>query len=264
MTLAAYLWSDDFWNTVITALIAVAVGIASIWAALYVANPRRGIVWEEVRSAEFWATDAPRSVEVKHNGDTVRFPALVDIRVKNVGRRDVEPGMFSAGDDSLIFDLKAPIIEVVDSSPMPSTGGVGATSKNGSRLRVHPFLLSRGHSVTYSVLVDLESPYHSGFRRTECTTAQITHNPIRSAEKIAKLRKNILRSAAALTAVAALFLLLQQLMPNQSDYYPYTQKECQEALKAAPPFFERYCKVTPKPMSEIPRPTLKFPTPSHS
>ncbi|WP_200303480.1 hypothetical protein [Streptomyces adelaidensis] len=81
-------------------------------------------------------------------------PRLVEILIKNSGRRDIQVSDFANAENSLIFDFGAPVISILDSRVEPSTSAPAVTSHAGSELRLHPGLIAKGQTVQLSVLVD--------------------------------------------------------------------------------------------------------------
>ncbi|QIQ04489.1 hypothetical protein [Streptomyces liangshanensis] len=199
MILAAFIGSDDFWSAIIGGGITTIVGLLALWGALYAANPRRGFIWQEVRNVSL-LRDSVNSVSVSHDGNPISEPRLVDLAIRNNGKRDIEASMFSNSTNSLIFDFKLPIIGVVDSTAHPAHSGVPTTSVAGTLLHVHPFLISRGHTITFSVLLD--GPQE----KTEISSSQIAQNPAREGniDRPRDLRERLLDRVRLVLAFACM------------------------------------------------------------
>ncbi|MFE5616277.1 hypothetical protein [Streptomyces sp. NPDC056524] len=248
MTLAAFIGSDDSWSALIGASATLLAATVAVWATLYSVNPRRGLTWEITRSAALLGSRrVPTSVSVSSGSTTLRNPHLVDIQITNVGRRDIETANFSNGNDSLIFDLGADVVAVVDSTSSPETGGIGTTSHSGDNLHVHPFLLARKQSVTYSVLVD----GYTSIRRARCIRAEITHNPAHDGAMLKekrKLRRSVANTLAGGIIILALvtYIMFDVLAYKPLPEFPLDAKECTEIQEESPKIFEKYCQVTPK------------------
>lgn len=149
----SYLWSNDFWNTFLTVLAAVVIGGGTIWAALYAVNPTKRLIWRsDVNEAII--PDGVSTLSVLHAGASVSEPRLVDLQIKNNGRRDIEPTWFSHDTDALIFDLGAPIVDLVDISTFPSSTIAPAVSYSGSKLHLHKSLVAKEQRVKVVALVD--------------------------------------------------------------------------------------------------------------
>nr|WSW47029.1 hypothetical protein OG296_30210 [Streptomyces sp. NBC_01001] len=154
MTLAeGYLWSNDFWNTFLTVLAAVMVGGGAIWAALYAVNPKKRLIWRnDVNEAII--PDGVSTLSVLHAATPVGEPRLVDLQVKNNGRRDIEPGWFSHDTDALIFDLGTTIVHLVDVSTFPSSTIAPGVTYSGSKLHLHKSLIAKDQRIKIVALVD--------------------------------------------------------------------------------------------------------------
>lgn len=150
---AGYLWTNDFWNTFLTVLAAVLVGGGAIWATLYAVNPKKRLIWRsDVNEAII--PDGVSTLSVLHAATPVGEPRLVDLQVKNNGRRDIEPAWFSHDTDALIFDLGTPIVDLVDVSTVPSSTITPGVSYTGSKVHLHKSLVAKDQRIKIVALVD--------------------------------------------------------------------------------------------------------------
>ncbi|MFG2309646.1 hypothetical protein ACGFS9_13370 [Streptomyces sp. NPDC048566] len=150
-----YLASNDFWNTAIGVVVAVALAAVATWATLRSAHPRRGLVWRQhVNTALLSHVDPASGIGVSFGSRALREPRLVELLVKNSGRRDVRSEDFTRAEQSLVFDFTVPVVSVLEARVQPDTAPPAVVSHRGSLLGIHPGLMSRGQIVRLSVLVD--------------------------------------------------------------------------------------------------------------
>ncbi|MGW6158588.1 hypothetical protein ACWFRM_36530 [Streptomyces sp. NPDC055144] len=151
----SYIGSNDFWNTLIAVFVAVVAALLAAWATLRSVNPRRRLVWRQhVNSNLFRDAGAATAIGVSYGQSVVSEPRLVELLVKNAGRRDLQSSDFVNADNSLVFDFGVPVVAVLNSAVQPPTAAPSVTSHTGSELRIHPGLIAKGQVITFSVLVD--------------------------------------------------------------------------------------------------------------
>ncbi|MET7291914.1 hypothetical protein ABZS79_07185 [Streptomyces griseoloalbus] len=158
MITASYLWSNDFWNTAITAVVAVAVGVVAALATMKASNPKRGIEWE-VHSNQSLIPDSTvpgNNVTITHSlhPHPLNEARIVELKIKNKGRRDIEPGHFTLDNESLVFDFGAPIVTVLNIAVEPSSAPEPDIVTTGSKFAVSKSPIKRGQELAYSVLVN--------------------------------------------------------------------------------------------------------------
>jgi hypothetical protein len=150
-----YIGSNDFWNTLITAIVAIVVAVCAAWATLRSVNPRRRLIWRQhVNTTLLPDVNPATGISVTHGQNAVAEPRLVELLIKNAGRRDVQGSDFVNAENSLVFDFGAPIVSVLGSRVEPATAAPCVTSHRESELRIHPGLISRGQTIHLTVLVD--------------------------------------------------------------------------------------------------------------
>ncbi|MGW8887598.1 hypothetical protein [Streptomyces sp. NPDC055749] len=134
-------------------LAAVLLGGGAIWATLYAVNPKKRLIWRnDVNEAII--PDGVSTLSVLHAATPVSDPRLVDLQVKNNGRRDIEPAWFSHDTDALIFDLGTSIVDLVDVSTVPSSTITPAVSYAGSKVHLHRSLIAKDQRIKIVALVD--------------------------------------------------------------------------------------------------------------
>ncbi|WP_405479369.1 hypothetical protein [Streptomyces sp. NBC_00009] len=140
----SYIGSSDFWNTVITVFVTVVAALLAAWATLRSVNPRRRLVWRQhVNSNLFRDAGAATAIGVSYGQSVVSEPRLVELLVKNAGRRDLQSSDFVNADNSLVFDFGVPVVAVLNSAVQPPTAAPSVTSHTGSELRIHPGLIAK-------------------------------------------------------------------------------------------------------------------------
>ncbi|MFI6548504.1 hypothetical protein ACIBO9_35200 [Streptomyces prunicolor] len=166
------MWSNDFWNTVITVIATLFVGAFGYWATVSVSRPRRLMQWHENLNADLLRVDG--AVTVMSGTATLSEPRLLEIHIKNAGTRDLVVADFVNGDDSLIFDCGAPIVDVLLVKTNPSSTVAPDWQKVNSDLHVKPFFIVKGQSVKFRILTDGPT------EKVKLKTAQILETQVRN------------------------------------------------------------------------------------
>ncbi|MFE0648539.1 hypothetical protein ACFVZH_08135 [Streptomyces sp. NPDC059534] len=122
---------------------------------------------------------------------------MVELTIRNVGRRDVEASHFSTGNgESLVFDFGTEIISVLGVQYEPSTSNgatAGISAADPGKLHIGPALIPQKAKVTYTLLVD-------GPRRdVQLRTALLTQTPVKVDEP-GPFQKKVLARLAPLIA----------------------------------------------------------------
>ncbi|MFD0070433.1 hypothetical protein [Streptomyces sp. NPDC127574] len=76
------------------------------------------------------------------------------LEISNTGKRDVHPDDFILGDDSLVFDFKSNVIEVLDVITAPPSSPKPPTDISGSLVKIQRSPIAHGTNVFYTVLLD--------------------------------------------------------------------------------------------------------------
>ncbi|MET8012695.1 hypothetical protein ABZU86_10845 [Streptomyces sp. NPDC005271] len=151
----SYIGSNDFWNTVITVIVTVLVAVSAAWATLRSVNPRRRLIWRQhVNVTLLRDVNPATAISVTHGQSVLSEPRLVELLIKNAGRRDVQSSDLVNAENSLVFDFGVPVVSVLESRVQPVTAAPIETSHSGSELRIHPGLISKRQVLELSVLVD--------------------------------------------------------------------------------------------------------------
>ncbi|MEU3618839.1 hypothetical protein ABZ725_41930 [Streptomyces sp. NPDC006872] len=215
-----FIGSNDMWSALIGAGVTIVVGVAALWGALYVAKPKRRVFWAIQSDTPLIPHGAARSsVTVLSGTRTLAKPRLVRFALKNSGRRDVAESDFASGDDSLTFDLKNPIVSIIETTVEPTTAPVPGIDFTGSVLRIKKGLISSGQAVEISVLVD-------GTREEmSCRTSHLYETPTKRVhhEKFSPFFKRtisavyvgIMASVLALSIGKWIFAALEDMINNK-------------------------------------------------
>ncbi|MDF3141789.1 MULTISPECIES: hypothetical protein [unclassified Streptomyces] len=151
----SFIGSNEMWSALISALIAVMMGLAALWGALYVAKPKRRLLWVEALNAPLLSdTSASSSVHVSTGTAVLTNPRVVQLGLKNGGRRDIVQSDFASDNDSLCFDFHAPIVQVMSTQVEPGTAPTPTTRVDGTKLYVHKGLIKSSQVIRFSILVD--------------------------------------------------------------------------------------------------------------
>ncbi|MFF8931470.1 hypothetical protein ACF1AO_29860 [Streptomyces longwoodensis] len=204
MIAESYIGSNDMWDTIIGALVAVVVGILAVWATLYVAKPRRRLLWVPVSNVPLLRGGSIGSdVSVKSGGSDLAKPRIVTLALKNAGRRDILAQDFASDDESLQFDFGAKIVKVLQATVEPSTAPEPDMDGTGSVLSVRRSLIKSQQAIRISVLVDGDE------EGIVCLRAHLIETPIKHTkhpEGIYPLWRRDAWLAVALSLMAALIV----------------------------------------------------------
>ncbi|MFJ4768469.1 hypothetical protein ACIP88_05030 [Streptomyces uncialis] len=147
--------SSTLWTTVTTSVVALSVGALAAWATLRSTNPKRRLSYhlrENVALLDI-ETHAVR-LSVSHGDTQLRSPRIVELVVKNSGRRDITSAQFHDG-DPIVFDLQSRVVALISVSA-PSTTIAPEPVVDATKLLVGPSLLKSKQEVSYTMLVDGE------------------------------------------------------------------------------------------------------------
>jgi hypothetical protein len=148
--------SGSFWQFAITTLVAVAVGALGAFATMRAANPKRRLVYSTPTNASLFAASHARTgaLQVTHQGTPVSRPRVVELELRNAGRRDITAAQFHNG-EALSVNLGADVVGVLDVRSTPSTTVAPSVDTSSSRvITIPPTLLVRKQVVRLTVLVD--------------------------------------------------------------------------------------------------------------
>ncbi|HSV65843.1 MAG TPA: hypothetical protein VLJ59_08060 [Mycobacteriales bacterium] len=112
-------------------------------------------------------------LEIRHDGRLLADPFLVEVKLTARGRRDIPSSAFDQG-RSLVFDLSAEIVKVMQVRCSPVSSLTPPVTYEGSSLRIGPELIGRSQTTTISVLVDGDQP---SLVCTQPVLAQVTLTP---------------------------------------------------------------------------------------
>ncbi|MDX2762745.1 hypothetical protein [Streptomyces europaeiscabiei] len=163
-------------DTVVSAVVGVVIGAGAIWATLRAANPKRSLLWVPNSNASLLhGENTASAVTVSAGGRVLTKPRLVEIAIKNAGRKDILAQDFATGDDSLAFDFRAPIVGVMSTKVEPAAAPIPVTRTAGNILYVHSGLIKTRQVVRFSVLVDGDE------KKITCHRAHLIETPIKKA-----------------------------------------------------------------------------------
>ncbi|MFJ5732404.1 hypothetical protein [Streptomyces paradoxus] len=207
-TLAGEWWaSGAFWQFAITTFIAVVIGALGAYATIRANNPKRRLDFGVVTNSSLFVTSHEQTgaLSVTCNGTPVARPRIIDLELRNAGRRAITEAQFHGG-DPIKFDLGANVVAVLAVSSRP-TGSIAPDVRvdpsSSQVIQIPASLLAPRQRVRISILVD-------GPRAdVECLAAPLVDVAIRHAELFDANRQHTLSVRAAhsglvLTLVAML------------------------------------------------------------
>ncbi|MFE5663388.1 hypothetical protein ACFQ7W_05595 [Streptomyces niveus] len=212
LTASRWYESGSFWQFAITIVVAVSLGALGAFATMRASNPKRRIVYRTLANTSLFVASHSQTgaLAVTHGTTPVSRPRVIELELKNSGRRDITLAQFHDG-ESIKYDLGAEVVAVLGASTSP-VGSMAPTVETepavpGS-LNIRPFLLMRKQVVRISVLVDgaeaevkcLRMPLIDVDRREGVTDDELQ---IR-ATRWALLASTLLAAMAGITAFASL------------------------------------------------------------
>ncbi|MFI7408528.1 hypothetical protein ACIBU0_07655 [Streptomyces sp. NPDC049627] len=218
MTLSALSWPDwlesgTLWTVAIGALASILSAVAGAWVSNKYSNPKRELQyqWRKNTSLLETSSSSASSLTVTHGSTPLAEPRVIDVLLRNHGRREITSGDFHNGDpitvklDCLIVELKG-----VHSEPPTSIAPLVTVSSSNEELLVSPCLLVGGQEVVITVVADgpgdenkfeLRSPL-VGMRPPKLITGPGQE------EKFQEIKKNAQAAGYFLAGVAVAMLFL--------------------------------------------------------
>ncbi|MER6294919.1 hypothetical protein [Streptomyces althioticus] len=158
--LIAKAWYEDgsFWQFAITTLIAVTIGFLGAFATLRASNPVRRLTYRTLTNTSLFVASHSQTgaLTVAHHGTRVQRPRVVELELRNTGRRDITAAQFHAS-QSILYDLGADVVAVLEVASLPTgtvAPNVRSVTSAPSRIEIPPCLLARKQQVNVSLLVD--------------------------------------------------------------------------------------------------------------
>ncbi|MGW1887778.1 hypothetical protein [Streptomyces sp. NPDC001970] len=203
--------SGSFWQFAVTTLVAVTVGALGAFATLRANNPKRRLSYRTLTNTSLLTASTRQAahLSVTYGGIVLERPRLVEVQLRNTGRRDITSSMFH-GSDPIKLDLGVNSLAVLDVELEPATSEPPRVVTNGAVVEVQPSLLVRGQSLTLSLLVDGDV----GELQCRVPLVDVQVKQERSPEEIASdtecLNKLAIRLTVGVAACVA-FILLNDL-----------------------------------------------------
>ncbi|MPY51817.1 hypothetical protein [Streptomyces acidicola] len=223
MIIAGYVGSNDFWNTSIGAVVGIAVGALGCWAALRSNNPKKRIAWDERSNQSLvpeTSSGAPSPITITHSASAsgpLTEARLIELKLRNAGRRDIVQGDFTLNDDSLIFDFGVPIEGVVDVTTKPDSAPRPDCAISGTELKIKRCPIQKGQELTYSVLVN------GSEQAVKIKTAALLNTPVKREDKKARERRRLLTFGALNIVIAAAAAIYSFTQPTKSELKEHFQ-----------------------------------------
>ncbi|MET7631806.1 hypothetical protein ABZS53_15320 [Streptomyces sp. NPDC005499] len=150
---------ENFWSAVaaVAAILTIPVAIWAAWTAQRAVWPRRQIRWSASVSSLVSHGAAHTNLGVTWLGSALSHPHIVQINLRNVGNKDLEPAHFSGRPIEILCSV--PITAILEQESRPSVHRALEATNHGSRLEVDVSTpLHRKQELRYVVLVDGPDP----------------------------------------------------------------------------------------------------------
>ncbi|MFE5089473.1 hypothetical protein ACFRCI_03545 [Streptomyces sp. NPDC056638] len=192
--------SSSFWQFAITTIVALAVGALGAYATLRSSHPKRRLTYRTLANTSLFPdtqfTGGGASVlRVTHGTTPVNRPRLVEVDIRNTGRRDITSAMFHNG-DPIQFDLGVGIVAILGVAATPTTSMVPPVVLGPSTqtILIDPCLIARKQAVVISALVDGDE-----------APVACSGNPLVDVDVVAGGEMAALRVSAAVTVADQIF-----------------------------------------------------------
>ncbi|MFB6691260.1 hypothetical protein ACFCX3_12075 [Streptomyces virginiae] len=154
MTLTAgeFYESGTFWAA-IGAIVALLVGLGAMWATLRARTPRRRRLLYAMSDTSLLQEQLNGRIEVRHTGNLLADPRLVQVRLTNVSRLDISSASFDRN-EPIKIKVGRQILELLSVETRPHGAAAPPVTVQGDELHIGPGRLGRRESVTFFVLVE--------------------------------------------------------------------------------------------------------------
>lgn len=208
ITGAPYVGSADFYNTLFSVVFGVLAGCIGAWATFSSTSPKRRIHWVQQSNLSlipFASMGTPAAMTIRHaaSPSVLAEARVVELEIRNAGRRDVQPEDFSLGDDSLVFDFGVPVITVLEIFAKPSHAPKPDTVLSGTLVKIKKSPINRNQSLQFVVLVN------GPRREPELKSASILNTPIK---EISVKQKAESWKRDAVTIVGVVVMVISSVM----------------------------------------------------
>ena len=137
------------------------IGIVGVWAVFYVAKPpRRELAWQ-VRACVPLLNDQAHKmsahVEVRVDGEPIKDPTVVEIRVFNRGRRDIPNSAFNDR-QPLRMEVGTRVVKHLNRVSEPKDTTTPTIKVDDTGFVLLPGLIKKGQSITVLLLLDGAEP----------------------------------------------------------------------------------------------------------
>jgi hypothetical protein len=136
--------STYLWAFILVALTAIVVVITAV--AALVGRPRNRLTWS-VEMTSPLLSEGVDSLDITYQGQRIQEPYVVEVSLRNAGRRSISSSMFDQG-RPIRWRFQVPILALMEASHSSDT------TLHDDELLVFPQLILPGQSVKFTVLVD--------------------------------------------------------------------------------------------------------------
>ncbi|MFJ8346048.1 hypothetical protein ACIQ9J_06700 [Streptomyces sp. NPDC094153] len=159
MQLLASAWyqSGAFWTIVVGAVATLVGGVVGAYFNNRFVNPKRELQYQWWKNTSLLETSDPSgsSLRVQHGTTTLTEPRVIDVLLRNVGKKEITASDFHLG-KPIEISLDSTIIEVKSVTTEPPTSVVPSVgvSHTNKELLISPCLLVGRQEVFISVVAD--------------------------------------------------------------------------------------------------------------
>ncbi|MFJ6893576.1 hypothetical protein [Streptomyces hokutonensis] len=150
--------SGSFWQFAITTLVAVAVGALGAFATTRASNPKRRLDYSTPTNASLFVASHSQTgaLQVTHNGTPVNRPRIIELKLRNAGRRDISAAEFHNGESMKVnVGANVVVVGVLEVKSEPASTSVPSFNIDASgAINIPPTLLARRQVVRMTILVD--------------------------------------------------------------------------------------------------------------
>ena len=148
--------AGGFWLALAGGVVALAIGLLTIWITWRVANPKRRLLYGMPVEMPLLNMSTRHGLEIRRDNQILVDPHVVKVTLRNEGRLDITSRSFDR-DRPLTLDVGVKILDVLEVTTSKAYA-VPIYYVAKTALKIGPDLIGRGQHLSFSLLVDGQRP----------------------------------------------------------------------------------------------------------